>query len=144
MGTRCLTRVFDTNGKELICLYRQHDGYLSGHGAELAEFLSGLELVNGIRFTSSDKVQVNGAGCLAAQLVAHFKEGPGSFYLYPPGSTGVCEEYVYDVRVKPVEVGETDRRGDGITMTAHGHGKELWSGLPAEFDADKIDEASDV
>ena len=47
MGTRSLTRVFekweDTKGKEkrqaIMCMYRQYDGYISGHGHELAQFI---------------------------------------------------------------------------------------------------------
>ena len=46
MGTRSLTYVFETyksdDGVEehvpLINLYRQYDGYMEGHGLELAEF----------------------------------------------------------------------------------------------------------
>ena len=35
--------------------------------------------------------------CLAAQLVAHFKTGPGGFYIYPADCDD--EEYNYDVYV---------------------------------------------
>ena len=34
-------------------------------------------------------------GCLAAQVVAHFKEEPGRFYLYPAGTRNCGEEYIY-------------------------------------------------
>jgi len=37
MGTRSLTYVYD-NKEPLVCMYRQFDGYPSGHGKELAEF----------------------------------------------------------------------------------------------------------
>jgi hypothetical protein len=33
--------------------------------------------------------------CLAAQVVAHFKTEIGSFYLYPSGTRGMDEEYIY-------------------------------------------------
>ena len=42
MGTRSLTFVYNDNKKPIINLYRQYDGYPSGHGAELAEFLAPL------------------------------------------------------------------------------------------------------
>ena len=76
MGTRSLTFVYDSNDKPLVCMYRQFDGYPSGHGRELAKFLKPLKMVNGLR--------VDGAGCLAAQMVARFKKGPGGIYLYAP------------------------------------------------------------
>lgn len=81
MGTRSLTYVFE-DGTPLVCMYRQFDGYPSGHGAELAEFLNKGTMVNGL---GSDSTNVfNGMGCLAAQLVANFKDGPGGFYLHEP------------------------------------------------------------
>jgi len=73
MGTRSLTRVFDSNGSELLCMYRQYDGYLSGHGAELAKFLTGGEVVDGLSYRKTSSKLFNGAECLAAQLVAWFK-----------------------------------------------------------------------
>jgi len=53
-------------------MYRQFDGYLSGHGKELAEFLRGGVVVNGISAQNSERV-FNGADDLAAQLVTWFK-----------------------------------------------------------------------
>ena len=63
MGTRSLTYIEESyetaiadeeNNNEvhetkqnILCMYRQYDGYLSGHGAELAEFLQGFNVVNG-------------------------------------------------------------------------------------------------
>ena len=37
MGTRSLTFVYDENNTPVLNMYRQFDGYPSGHGAELAE-----------------------------------------------------------------------------------------------------------
>jgi len=96
MGTRCLT-VFNTEkGKEIVVMYRQHDGYPDGHGKELAEFLSGFKLVNGMRGDEPPKF-ANGMSCLAAQVVAKFKDEPGSIYLYPAGTRDTGEEYIYIV-----------------------------------------------
>jgi hypothetical protein len=36
-------------------------------------------------------------GCIAAQLVAHFKTDAGGFYLYPVTSTDCGQEYEYHV-----------------------------------------------
>jgi len=79
MGTRSLTYVYDDT-EPVVCMYRQFDGYPSGHGQELAEFLFDGKLVNGIPFGSKEKM-FNGMGCLAAQMVAAFKDDTGGFYL---------------------------------------------------------------
>ena len=73
MGTRSLTRVFDQDEQELVCMYRQYDGYLSEHGKELAEFLGSGKVVNGINSSQGDGRVFNGADDLAAQLVTWFK-----------------------------------------------------------------------
>jgi hypothetical protein len=95
MGTRSLTVIMD-EGKEVCCLYRQMDGHPNSHGKELAEFLKSKTLVNGI---SGDRTTVfNGMGCLAAQVVSHFKgDSAGDFYLYPPGTRDCGEEFIYTV-----------------------------------------------
>jgi hypothetical protein len=50
MGTRSLTYVYggDRETKPLVCMYRQFDGYPSGHGQELIDFLKPIRLVNGL------------------------------------------------------------------------------------------------
>lgn len=96
MGTRCLT-VADEN-KEILCMYRQMDGYPSGHGKELKEAFKGFRITNGI---SGDKTNsANGMGCLAAQIVAKFKDDVGGIYLYASGEREVGEEYVYSISEK--------------------------------------------
>ena len=102
MGTRSLTFVYSetSNGEKatpIINMYRQYDGYPSGHGAELAEFLSGGRLVNGLSGMGKER-QFNGMGCLAAQMVANFKDGAGSFYLYPVTTTDCGQDYEYHIR----------------------------------------------
>jgi hypothetical protein len=101
MSTRSLTHIHEiVPGKSpktpLLTFYRQSDGYPSGHGAELAEFLDGFTIVNGLG-GQSGKI-ANGVGCLAAQLIAHFKTEPGHIYIYPAGSKNCDEEYTYRVR----------------------------------------------
>jgi hypothetical protein len=89
MGTRSLTYIYETYTNDnvvenvpIVCMYRQFDGYVEGHGAELAEFLTRGTLVNGLG--ADDKLVFNGMGCLAAQMVAHFKTQPGNIYLHAP------------------------------------------------------------
>ena len=101
MGTRCLTFVYD-GGTPVINMYRQFDGYPSGHGAELAEFLSGFEIVNG--FGKVKPKLANGMGCLAAQLIAHFKQSVGGFYIHPVTDTDCWQDYEYHVHKENVVV----------------------------------------
>lgn len=97
MGTRSLTIVQDESGNEEIAvLYRQMDGYIEGHGLDLAKFLVGFEVVNGLGMRDNRKI-ANGMGCLFAQIIAHFKTEPGGFYLYPAGTRDCSEEYIYFV-----------------------------------------------
>lgn len=73
MGTRCLTVVKDggKDAQDIICLYRQFDGYPDGHGAKLHELFGDFVIVNGLGGQSPNVA--NGMGCLAAQLVAKLK-----------------------------------------------------------------------
>jgi hypothetical protein len=96
MGTRSLIH-FKEDGKTFCTVYRQFDGYPSGRGLELAEWLSNITVVNGL--TGDGKHVANGLGCLAAQWIAHEKDGPGGIYMVPPGKEPDLEEYTYDVDV---------------------------------------------
>ena len=103
MGTRSLTFVYSESksgekATPIINMYRQFDGYPTGHGAELAEFLSGGRMVNGLAQTKTVKeIVFNGMGCLAAQLVANFKDGAGQFYLEPVTTTDCGQDYEYHI-----------------------------------------------
>lgn len=102
MGTRCLTFVYD-HDKPIINLYRQFDGYPSGHGLELARFLLPIKLINGIGVNDTENV-ANGMGCLAAQIVSHFKTEVGGFYLYPIDETDAWQDYEYHVYEDKVKI----------------------------------------
>jgi len=87
MGTRSLTYVYDSSGdngesEPIMCIYRQYDGYPSGHGHELAQFLNSKTLVNG--YGEQNSIEANGMSCLAAQLVVQLKHGVGGIYIYAP------------------------------------------------------------
>ncbi len=82
MGTRSLTYVYD--GKTpIMCMYRQFDGYLSGHGQELANFLNELQMGQGISGKPELFTYANGMGDLAAQMIVWFKKTPGGIYIHP-------------------------------------------------------------
>lgn len=102
MGTRALIKINDESNSVVACLYSQWDGYPSGVGAELAAFLNGIKLINGYTGQETSPV-ANGMGCLAAQLIVHFKKSVGSFYLVDP-KVDHGEEYVYDVYNNKVRV----------------------------------------
>ena len=102
MGTRSNTVVYDEyngNGSsvQILNLYRQHDGYTDGHGAELLAFLEPMTIVNGI--TTGLTNIANGSGCLAAQLVAHFKKRVGDFYIMAPLGEENENDFTYKIYV---------------------------------------------
>ena len=116
MGTRSLTFVYDGE-QPVLNLYRQFDGYPSGHGLELSNFLSGFEVVNGY----------NGMGCLAAQLVAHFKQSVGGFYIHPVTSTDCWQDYEYHVYENKVIVNSC------ATVYDSGHSQVIFEGTWEEL-----------
>ena len=103
MGTRSNTLVYDEyhgndSAVQILNLYRQHDGYVEGHGAELLKFLEPMTIVNGI--TTGLTNIANGSGCLAAQLVSHFKKKIGDFYIMAPLDKDEFDnEYTYKIYV---------------------------------------------
>ena len=137
MGTRSLTIVRE-DGADILTLYRQFDGYPTGHGAALADFMAGRVIVNGIPCGESRAKLArmsNGAGCFAAGLVSALKgRDVGNVYVYPVGSRDCGEEYTYILDFK---------RGDGpgipgpaslvVTVTQPGPGPALFAGDAAGF-----------
>ena len=146
MGTRSIVRVIATWNDETtnklkketyVCMYRQMDGYPSGMGSDLAEFLNGGKMVNGISLGESERV-FNGIGCLAAQMVAHFKDGVGGIYLYPTNVKNVWQNYEYEiiqhenkeVKLKVIEVGYMNDKGKYCKGK-----KTLYFGSPRGFES---------
>ena len=126
MGTRCLTFVTNDGALPIICMYRQMDGYPKGHGSDLAKFLAPIKMVNGLGF--DNETVANGAGCLAAQIVAHFKDGPGGIYLNRPNKhMDSWQDYEYWIDVianSTIQV---------RVYTPNISGKHLFKGTVAEF-----------
>jgi hypothetical protein len=135
MGTRCLTTVYD-HGKPIVNLYRQYDGYPSGHGAELAEFLAQFAAItNGISGNESRKT-ANGMGCLAAQLVSHFKQTVGGFYIHSVEATDCGQDFEYHVYERDGEicVQVKDRGCNMFGLTLSDRNEVLFDGPVATFD----------
>ena len=98
MGTRSLTTFNSSySNEEIVVMYRQYDGYPTGHGKELLEFLKGMTIVNGISAKENPNKFANGMDCLAAQVVKHFKEDAGGFYLHKSGTRDCGEEFIYTI-----------------------------------------------
>jgi hypothetical protein len=130
MGTRSLTYVYD-NGEPVVCMYRQFDGYPTGHGFELAEWLNKGRLVNGLNLREK-QIVYNGMGCLAAQMVSKFKEGAGGIYLYAPKLGQDCwQEYEYHLHEDKVLI-TTPRAEEIIFMGDWKQFEEYCSGEQKE------------
>lgn len=136
MGTRSLTHFISTwtdektnkvKSNKIVTMYRQYDGYPSGHGIQLAEFIAQGKMVNGIG-ASEKQLVFNGMGCLAAQVVAHFKEGPGNIYLHRGGTTNCWEEYRYEV-IHNEDTNELTFK----CIEVHGKVKVLYEGTVSGF-----------
>lgn len=125
MGTRCLTVINDGDGKEIVVIYRQMDGYLDGHGLALAEFCANREIVNGISIGGPTKI-ANGMSCLAAQLTAHFKDDVGGIYLYSAGTRDCWEDYIYTVN------GDI---GQEPSIKVEGHGDVIFEGSASKLES---------
>jgi hypothetical protein len=133
MGTRSTTLFIETykdeSGKQkknkIVVMYRQYDGYPSGHGQELAEFLSKGKMVNGIGLGDTETV-FNGMGCLTAQVVAHFKDGAGGIYLQS-NDKGCWEDYRYQV------IGDFDTKEITIRVFNSSKSKPIFVGTPTEM-----------
>ena len=80
-----------------IQIYNHYDGYPSGLGVTLADYLQPFTVVNGL--SSGQGKVANGIGCLAAQTVQYLKEGPGNVYLQKPGKMD-WEDYEYFIWCK--------------------------------------------
>ena len=78
-------------------IYNHYDGYPSGLGVTLANYLQDFKVVNGLG--NDQELVANGMGCLAAQTVQYLKDGPGQIYLHKPAKMD-WEDYEYFVWCK--------------------------------------------
>jgi hypothetical protein len=132
MGTRALTFVYD-GSTPIVNMYRQYDGYPSGHGLELAAFLTRGKLVHGL--SGKDEVVFNGIRCLAAAMIANFKETPGGFYIYSVEDTECGQDYEYHVYQvgDELRVRVTNRGCNMFGLTQSDTNDNIFDGTAAEF-----------
>lgn len=138
MGTRSLTIIKD-NDKDLLVMYRQHDGYLSGHGADLRKRFRSHSIVNGISEHQSAEKFANGMGCLAAQVVAHFKDRIGGIYIHPADSRDCGEDFTYTLYI--TEQPEFQRPAV-LKLKAQDGETTIYDGPISEFDPAQIEAAT--
>ena len=132
MGTRSLTKVIETykdkdnksKKQNIVCMYRQMDGYPSGHGQELSDFLIGMHITNGIRSMENRKT-ANGMGCLSAQMISHFKTDVGQIYMLNGESRRDWEDYEYIIEGNATE--------QLIVRINNYEDKEIFRGTISEF-----------
>lgn len=148
MGTRSLTYVYDgrdtKNTQALLCMYRQFDGYPSDAGQEIADFAKGFTIVNGFGPGQENAVGTiaNGADCFAAQLVAHFKDTVGNFYLRTTDQDQDSgQEYEYHLFVQegvPVQIKCYENQRGGKTLVIDCEASE-WNAALKAYEATQED-----
>lgn len=95
MGTRALIVIApDRYSDGEVVIYKHWDGYALG--ATLAQFLSGIRVVNGLPPGDITGL-ANGMGHLAAQIVAMLMEHHDDVYIEASGTRDLGEEYIYYV-----------------------------------------------
>lgn len=96
MGTHAIVRFVDKSGKVILAVYHQYDGYPSGVGLVLANFLLKHKLCYGIPShpPGGGKIWSNGMECMAAQYIAEVKTRPGTVYI---AGADEQDEYNYTV-----------------------------------------------
>jgi hypothetical protein len=114
MGTRSTVKFYE-DGEVILSVYQQYDGYPTGVGKELADFLNSKTIISGFSGQTME-THANGIGCLAAQFVKEFKRSIGGLYITNKSDT---QSYNYRVFYD----------GDRIIMTVN----DDFSGTPDEF-----------
>lgn len=123
MSTRALIKVYNEDREAICGIYQHGDGYVSGVGAELGQWLYGREITQGIMYQGGKRLgaqkQNNGMDCLAAALVAYLKVerdrntkygDSGTVYLYPQSWWHNADAaYFYDIYIDKIVVREYGR-----------------------------------
>lgn len=126
MGTRSITNVYQmaSLGGEIVCsFYRHFDGYPSGHGKDLSEWLKGKNLVNGIGSGFRKDIDFNRSGSMAIYLMSHIcNELNTSVEVIPTGSSDYGEEYIYNIYFdKSFKIETVDCLSDKKKLTDASH-----------------------
>ena len=158
MGTRSTTTIWE-NDKKLLSFYRQYDGYPTGHGQALADFLKEFDIMNGIRYPDqrydTTRPRANGAQCLAAQVLVHFKTNIENYDYDPSGDYSLRKiregDYCGGIYVIPHEDAGGHAYHYDVIITSEGEGFDPvysiemqtdygWNGSPEDFDGAEHEE----
>ena len=138
MGTRSLTSVYDTTWSDeprhKMTFYRHWDGYPEAHGADIAKFLDGVILGNGIPHPKPKKF-ANGTGRLATQLLCFINSEGHDPDLVSEGAI-MGQQYHY-VITGHANNGTIDVKIYDGPMTAFGCGGEDCTNVIFEGSADE-------
>ena len=139
MGTRSDTLIFDCDVL-IASIYRQFDGYPTGHGKELIEALGGgnAKICNGFSYEKTPQF-FNGMGCLAAHLVSKLKDDIGGIYLSRSNPLNEEEnkdkekylrwhDYTYVLKATRPKW-NAEKKHEDIYLDIYYFGELKWSGL---------------
>lgn len=129
MGTRSTTTI-TSNGTPILSFYRQYDGYPSGHGHALATILKSTKITNGYGGDQHAPEWANGAGCLAAQLLAKLKDESGIGGIYCQSIDAALQEYNYLIAFRNDKDGK-DKLDRIVVSDSTGH--NIFDGKLAAF-----------
>lgn len=144
MSTRSTTHIFEIGEdgkttpaalkklKPILSIYRQCDGYPSGMGADIAEFVKNMTIVNGYGMDDKIGTHANGAGCFAAQFVARLKNTIGNIYI---STADDRQEYDYFIYLQACEPWLKEKRESKIIIRVESDGKKLFQGDPKKLAA---------
>lgn len=130
MSTRA-TILFKRDGESLVKLYHHWDGYISGLGHHIAEWLCQKRIGNGIGL-DCDENFANGVGCLVAQFIRDFKDGVGNLYVESLDVSNEDYNYVIDIST---DYDETRNCNDvtKIMVTNWDDDTPIFEGTPKEL-----------
>ena len=97
MGTRSKTSFIEKRGEKfthLVSVYQQYDGYISGVGHDIAKYILGKQICNGITLGRDTSNLANGFTCLIAQFIRDFKTDVGGLYIITEDN---IQEYNYEI-----------------------------------------------
>jgi len=106
-------------------------GYIEGGvGEKLIRLLEDRVVVNGYTMEDKERRNFNGMSCLAAEVVAHFKDGIGGAYIQ-----ALDEDYVgsYDYTISCIGDGK-DSKPQRLKIKMQSYGEVVYDGLVDDFD----------
>lgn len=138
MGTPAIAKILDEEGKTIVSVFAQCDGFPEDFGNEVIGCLRGRTVVNGIG--SDTKLVSNGMTELAAHVVVFLKTASprGHIYLVPDKSTWAYE-YLYVIappKIPGFYTGSCDMLDVTVYEAQHpgSRDKKLFSGKVSGYD----------